>query len=494
MRFQTAASLLRAALVIALATSPALAEEDPPPSSAEAVAGEEKPPPSQEPATRESPAETEAAAKQQRAWDIEGYIDEYLRYRNVSGDNDFYSFTQFYVDATRGTGRPYHFRFNGRLIAELAGDQQPNDPLYGFWDTFDHDVQFRLYEAYFDVPQLAKGTLLVRAGRQFIDEGVYLQVDGLRIDMDLSQHFKGVDFTVIGGVPVRLSGTSVDSNWMVGAIVRARVTDRTRLRFSYYHISEFFPGINDPVVDPTNQPVTYPAEHLDDDLVGLSVWHRFQPTLRFFGRFTLLNGDANELHLRLRWFTKDGRWTAVIEWYQLFERLQNVTNDLTPYVPMLGSYQPFWRLGARVTYRIAEVWIFQGGLSHRQLENESNEGTFNHEYNHGYLAATRVDAWTPGLDLTLTANGYQSSSNDLAAVTTTADYRVSPRVRVTGGIDYSFYKYIWFNNTEHEDVWTYFARVRWEAAKRTIVTGGVSVDDARFDTWTTVFVRVTFRF
>ena len=89
-------------------------------------------------------------------------------------------------------------------------------------------------------------------------------------------------------------------------------------------MSQYFRGINDPVVDPITDPVSYPAQTLNDDLFGLSIWQPFGKQARIFARFTLLNGDANELHLRFRWFTKDGGWVVLAEWYQLFQRLFNV--------------------------------------------------------------------------------------------------------------------------------------------------------------------------
>lgn len=455
-------------------------------STPEAAAGE-KPPEEEKVA-----AAPETDAQKQLKWAIDGYLYEDLRYRNAGGENDLDSYTHVFLDATRRAGRPYHFRFNGRLNIDLAGDQKPNDLLRDFWDSYNGDAQFRLYEAYGDVPHKS---VLLRIGRQFLDEGNYFHVDGVRVDVDLSEKWKGVDLTVIGGIPVRLSGTSTDENWMIGAVLRARINKKTRLRLSYYHVSESFPGINSPVVDPPNQPVSIPAGRLDDDLFGFSAWHNFQRTLRFFGRFTLLNGAANELQLRLRWFTEDGRWTVVADWYQLFERLNNVTNDLTPYVPMMGSYMPFWRLGARVTYRPAEVWVIQGGLGWRQLENTSNEGTFNHSYVNYFVTATRLDAWKPGLDVTATLNGYDTSEpQGFLALTTTVDYRINTKVKVSGGIDYSLYKYIWFSNSERENVWTYFVRARWELKERVTLTGLVSVDDDRVATWTTVSVRVTWRF
>ena len=476
---------------------PAFGEEEDPPTP-EAVTGtkaapsDEPDPSPNPPANVEDEEEAEKERKQALKWALEAYISEDLRYRNAGGEDDLHSYTQIYADATHRGERAYHVRFNGRLILNLIENQNPASTLRDYWDGFDHQIQFRLYEAYGDVPFKSA---LVRVGRQFLDEGNYFHVDGVRVDVDLSEMMKGLDLTVIGGVPVRLSGTSRDSNWMIGVVARARVSKDTRLRLSYYHVSESFPGINSPVVDPINQPVTIPAGDIDDDLVGLSAWHNFMRTLRVYGRFTVLNGDANELHLRLRWFTEDGKWNVVAEWYQLFERLHNVTNDLSPYAPMLGSYQPFWRIGLRGTYRPSPLWVLAVGLSRRQVENTSNEGVFNHTYTHYSVSATRVDAWKPGLDVSVTVNGYVTSdSREFLATTTTLVYRINPEVRVTGGIDYSLYKYLWFNNSEHENVWTYFVRVRWEARKKVTVSGMVSVDDGRNYTWTTLAVRLTWRF
>lgn len=478
--------LLLSGVALLVLVPVARAEEEDDVSTPQAAAGEQ--PPEEEQAA----PDREADAEQHLKWAIEGYIFEDLRYRNAGGENDLDSYTHLFLDASRREGRAYHFRFNGRLNWDLAGNQAPNDLLRDFWDSYSGDAQFRLYEAYGDIPLKS---MLFRVGRQFLDEGNYFHVDGLRLDVDLSQKWKGVDVTLIGGIPVRLSGTSVDENWMIGAVLRARLNQKTRMRLSYYHVSESTPGVNPIVVDPANQPVSIPAGRLDDDLFGVSLWHHFQRTLRFFGRFTLLNGAANELQLRLRWFTQDGRWAVTADWYQLFERLNNVTNDLTPYVPMMGSYFPFWRLGARVTYRPDDVWVMQGGASWRQLENSSNEGTFNHSYVNYFFTATRLDAWKPGLDVTVTLNGYDSSeSQDFLALTTNVDYRLNPEVRVSGGVDYSLYKYIWFSNSERENVWTYFVRVRWDLKENVMLTGRVSVDDDRVATWTTVSVRVTWRF
>jgi hypothetical protein len=427
-------------------------------------------------------------------WAIDGYLLADTRYRHVESEDDLDLYLHAYVDAIKRTDEDGAWRalFNGRAIWDIVGDSQPNDFLYEFWDTFNGDLQFRLYEASVQGLDLFDKKLNFIVGRQFLDEDTYFHVDGARVDFKLGG---GGEITVIGGVPVRLSGTSTNDNWMVGLLFKAPIGRRTRVRFSYYHVDEFFPGINDPVVDPQNQPVSIPAQQLRDDYFGATIWHRFYQNLRAFGRFSLLNGRANELQLRLRWFTPDGKWTVFGEWYQLFERLNNVTNDLTPYVPMLGSYYPFFRLTVRGTYQPSEEWLLTLAGAWRQLEDESNEGQFNHTYYNYAFTISRTGLLDDKLDLTLAGVGYTSTQdNDVYATTFSATYWITKELELSGGIDYSLYKYVWFNNSERENVYTYWFRTRWRPDKTWRVVGGISVDDDRFATYLTVFVRATMRF
>ena len=99
-----------------------------------------------------------------------------------------------------------------------------------------------------------------------------------------------------------------------------------------------------------------------------------------------------------------------------------------------------------------------------------------------------------GLDITVVLNGFNTRENDVVNVGGHVTWRVSPTVDLDAGIDYAFYKYILFQNTERENVYTYSVRVDWRARKKTTVTGGISIDDDRFFTYTTLFARVTVRF
>lgn len=442
-------------------------------------------------------AEEEAARRKALKWEIEGYLSEDLIYRGASGeasDEDLDSRTNLLFDAAQGD-RGWHFRFNGLLHWDLAGDSAPDDPLRDFWDEFDGDVQGRLYEAYVDLPRLAKDTLLVRLGRQYLEEEVFLQFDGGRMDVDLGRSAEGLNFSLIGGVPVYFPDQSREGDWLLGLVARGKLGRKTRARISYYHVSQNFDGINDPVVDPPSQAFVVPAGQVDDDLLAFSVWHDLAENLRFYGMFDLLEWDPNELQLQLRWFSVDTRWNVVAAYNQLFERLVNVANEISPYTPLLGAYEPFLLASLRATYRPDERWAFVGGFAYRALEDDSEEGTFNHEYWQYQAGLTRLGVVAQRLDATVTLNGYTSDAGpDLVAVTGNLGYEASPKVSLSAGIDYAYYKYVVQQGSERDNVWTYYAEVEWEIKPRMELDAGVAVDVDDLFTYTLLTVRFTVRF
>lgn len=468
---------LRALLLVACFAAVGRAGEQP-----AAVAGEEAGPeaaagkPAEEPA-QAKPAAAKADAEKALKWEVDTYVNGSLRSRFVDSDSDVDLYVDVAVDLVRRGDHPISARLNGRLHADLGGDQAPDDLLYDYWDTYDSALQGRLYELFAKFERLFDAPLAVTAGRQFVDEGTYLHFDGGRLDIDLDKSVKGLSGYLLGGVPVRFGDGSRSGDWLAGLVAHWRIDNRTRLRLEYYHVS-------DDTGDDT----------IDDDLIGLSAWHRLQKTIQLFGRFNLLDGDANELQLRGKWDSEDGLWTVVVDAYFLFERLFEVTNDLTPYVPMLGSYEPFWRLGANATRRIGEEWVLQGGLNVRRLIDQNDEGTFNHNFVHYFANVSRLDLLDRKLDVTASLIGYSSSEDDTLAIGCHLDYRLTGEITLSGGIDYSLFKYDFFANDEHEDVWSYSIRARWKATKKVTARIDLVVDDDDFDTWTTVVIGATVRF
>jgi hypothetical protein len=490
---------LHALLVLALACAVAAGEEEtgkPPPEPstiAEAPVGVPSAPPTAPPT-----AEQQKARESELKWEIEGYLYEQLQYENASGeasDDDLDSRTGVLFDAIRGE-KGWHVRVNAMLHWDLVGDSGPDDPLRDFWDSFDGDAQARLYEAYVDLPRFgSEDQYLLRLGRQYLEEEIFLQFDGGRLDIDLGQSVDGLNFSVVGGVPVYFPEESRDGDWIVGVVARGKVGEKTRARVSYYHVSQNFEGINDPVVDPGSQAFYVPAGQVDDDLLAFSLWHDISKSLRFYGLFDFLEWDPNELQLQLRWFSDDTRWTVTAQYDQLFERLVNVANEISPYVPLLGSYEPFLLGGLRANYRPSDDWVFIGGVSYRALEDDTDEGTFNHEYWQYQAGATRLGLLLEQLDATLTLNGYSSDVGpDVFALTGNVDYRVNTRVSVAAGIDYAYYKYNVQQGTEQDNVWTYYVNVEWEIRPKMDLDAGISVDVDDLFTYTQFTLRFTVRF
>jgi len=489
MRCEAGWLLFLAAIVCGL-SAPARAADEEETTPVETVTGEEQPKAEETPP--KAPVSEEEHAKR-LAWEVNGYVSEQLTYIVGGGNYNWDSYTDVFADGTwHGGDRPLHFVFNGRLIGDYPG--HPDSAIPDYWSTFGDAFQFALYEAYVDIPNLTEADLSLRVGRQYLQEDVWFNFDGLRLDGKLPNVLKGSDFSILGGVPVFYDGSSWSDKWCVGGVFRSKVADKTRVRVTYVHMAENFAGINDPIIDPLMQPNPLPAGWIDDDLLGFSLWQDLPENLKLFARFTFLNWDANELEVRLRWLSADGKWTALLDYYELLQRLVNVTTPISPFVPMMGVYEPFLRFTGRVTWRPDDLWIVQGGLAFRALIDDKDFGPFNHEFTNYFFTVTRVDAWRPGLDLSLTVNGY-ATENDFFVVTASGDYRLDTQWLLSAGIDYALYKYLWFQSTEHEDVWTYFLRARWDSKdKKFTVTGDFTIDDDRYATYTSLQIKVTVRF
>ena len=440
----------------------------------------------------DTPAEKTDTAPEREARKvaIDGYLSTQLRFRNASDEDDLDLFAHLTANAAH---EKLSARVNVRLAADLAGNQQSGDLLRDSWDSFDHDVQGRVYELYGKTPLGKRATVFL--GRQFVDEGNMFHFDGFRLDVDLAETPDTLTLVAFGGFTVRFRENFEADNWLAGVVLKGFVTQtKTRWQLEYVHVSEHIDGFNVPVIDPDQQPTSLASGTLQDDLIAVSAWHPVGEQVRLHLRFSLLEGNANELRLRGRWFTKDGAWNVVVEWYQLFQRLFDVTNDLSPFTPMLGSYQPFYRLSGRATYRVRESLITQFSLAHRALEDENDEGTFNREYLHVQGNATWLDLADGKLDLTVSVIGYATDGNDVWAVGFSGDYELRPDWTLLAGIDYSLWKYDWFLDTEREDVWSFHVKARWQAKKKLRVEGGVLVDDDRFATYTTVYIKMVVKF
>ena len=432
----------------------------------------------------------------QRAWDIDGYLTSRLVYENAADENVWRFFLDLNTDIHSRGKVPFTVRVNGRMAWTISDQPEPDDLLYGVWDTFDGRLEGVLYELFIAFPEIINGESRAVVGRQFIEEGIYLQYDGGRLDLGLSNVAPDLVVSVYGGAGVEWGETGGDSHWLVGVLGKGSIPKwGTRWRLQYLFVNQYFAGINDPTVGLPEDPVVYPAQTLEDHLVGGTIWQPFGKNTRFFGRFTLLNGDANELHLRLRWRNKEGTWVLLGEWYQLFQRLYNVTNDLTPYVPMLGSFDPFFRATVKATWRPRPDMIVELGAAWRVLDDKEDEGTFNHEWFNYYVSFTWVELVKDKVDLTITASGYESdAASNQTVVTSNIDVRLKDKWLLSLGVDYALYKYDWFNDSEDENVWTYRGELRWDPSREWRGVLGVYVNDDRITTWTYVVAKLTWRF
>ena len=104
------------------------------------------------------------------------------------------------------------------------------------------------------------------------------------------------------------------------------------------------------------------------------------------------------------------------------------------------------------------------------------------------------DLWKDRMDLTITANGYETDQSTQHVITSNLDIRLPKKSVISLGLDYALYKYIWFSNSERENVWTYRAEWRWDPKPELRTSLGLFIDDDRVTTWTSFIAKLTWRF
>jgi hypothetical protein len=130
----------------------------------------------------------------------------------------------------------------------------------------------------------------------------------------------------------------------------------------------------------------------------------------------------------------------------------------------------------------------------RVLDDADDEGVFNHEWFNYYATFTWAELVKEKVDLTLTLSGYDTDGSSQTVVTSNIDIRVKEKWLLSVGVDYALYKYIWFSDSEEENVWTYRGELQWDPSPQWRGVFGVYVDDDRITTWTYVIARLTWRF
>ncbi|HED65890.1 MAG TPA: hypothetical protein ENJ09_10090 [Planctomycetes bacterium] len=408
-------------------------------------------------------------------------FDGFVNFRTLSrwaedaGDHDQDLYGVLGMNFSTGGDRPWA----GHLLVQGAWgiDSQPADSVfYGVLDSYDDAVDLRLYRAYVDVPT-PDAVALAQIGRMAIyDTPETAYFDGARIETTPVGETRFI-VGAYGGQSVHLFEGWPSDEWIGGLYTRLRPWVHGLLRVDWMHFNDdlrFGDGNN--------------------DLVSANVTHRLGENVRLDGRYTLLDGDGNDMRLKGLWLWPEKDLTVRVTFYRLLDAQQNLAFELNPFFNILNTYYPYEQTQVVVSKGFGETVELYGGWNSRRVSNEDNIGRYNREFDRYYLNAVFPDLLPHHTTWSVTGEVWDSPDNDVQ--TWGQDFTTvwGDQVKTSFGTYYSLYKYLFDVNDERDNVRTYYAEVRKKVSKALDLKARYEYEDESLDSFHSIRLGVTWRF
>ncbi len=329
--------------------------------------------------------------------------------------------------------------FMGRLWADVGGDD-PNDIFFGLDNTFGGSLSGILYYAYLDahgIDALEK----LRVGRQQIWETpAFIVFDGARIE---TGELGGVTWGAYGGLRTQYYDTSTPDDLVGGLYAIASPWDGGRLRFDYMYLEDDVRLGND-----------------QDDLLGAELRQFVGDAWTLEGKFTALEGDGRDLNLRAHYLEPETDTSLQLKYYNLLQTQKSQALEIDPYFTSLMELFPFQQVGLLASQGVSDDLTLNAGIDVRRLDDQSDIGEFNREFERYYLSTVFHDVLVQDLDLTLVGDVWDSDDQEMQTWGVDLTQQFTPKLQGSLGSHYSLYKYDLFLNRERDDVRTYYLRTR----------------------------------
>jgi len=314
-------------------------------------------------------------------------------------------------------------------------------------DTYDDRFTGQVFEAYGDYHGV-ESLEIARFGRQILGETpVQTYLDGLRFDT-AAKGERSAKFGAYAGTPSHLYESSPEGDLLFGAFGEARLLRSNRTRLDWMQVQD---------------------DYLDSErlnaLVRLATWQQMSETVALYGSYSMLDWDSRDLDLRGSWTQLDGDTQVEVSYYQLLQTQKAEAIEFDPFFEIAGEYDPYRELRASASRGFGDHFTLAAGADVRRLVDDSDEGTYNHDFERWYLEPSLSDWLVEGMTITVAGELW----DDGEEVTTTVDASVvqqfTEETKGHVGTTYSLYKYDFLTASERDHVRTYFVGVETRATK-----------------------------
>ena len=347
---------------------------------------------------------------------ISGNFSSQYEGRWAGGDDDHDMYQRLRFKTKDFFNNKVSISGSGRLSEDLDGHEPRDGTFRDILDTYNKSVNGRIYYFYADIknPVLEKSQL--RLGRQYQYSVENILFDGAKYEQQVGP----VEAHVFGGLRAS-QYSSPDDDMVAGGGVAFRPFIDTHASLDYIRIVD--------------------DDHSDDDEIGFSVWQRLYEDLHFYGRYVLLNNLPKDILTKVSWDKIDWDTSLQLSYYRFLHSLSEQSNDISPFYQILGTFESFDLFSLTGYKGFGEKFGISGGLDYRNVLDNDDENTFNHDYYRSFIALTANNILLEDSRITFTVEYWDAKGVDHSADVGIEFEKKINKFDLGCGTSYSLYKY-----------------------------------------------------
>jgi hypothetical protein len=141
--------------------------------------------------------------------------------------------------------------------------------------------------------------------------------------------------------------------------------------------------------------------------------------------------------------------------------------DVDPYFAILTELHPYWEASASASKAFGALSAVEAGAHVRRLQDEDDEGDYNHDFTRGWLTLSRWSDPCRRFGVSATGEWWSTGDGeDVGAAGFAVDWRPGERWRASAGVDYSLWRSDLYAARERYDSYGVFVRARWRPTAR----------------------------
>jgi len=363
---------------------------------------------------------------------VGGSIEAGVDYERSSEDSDIHLDQVLQLDVAKPGQEKLKLRGSLWMSEDLDGDEDENSALRGIDDSYDASVRARLLYLYLESNGLW-GDSTLRFGRQRILESpAYNRVDGLYF----KKRYERWDWYVFGGARASIYDDAHE-DLAFGGGLSLRASAKTRVALDLFYGEDRHGDTPRRSLVGTLLGYDYPRDldrDVDSTVVALSVSHQLTPRHALFGRYTLYDGESDELMLSATGAFSARDLVYNVTYRRRLEVIEDRANDVTGYYRVLGSYGEYDDLQG--TLHIPLNDLFTLSLEAQlHLSDDDDELTGNRDYQR-YATILSAEDLKPGLDASVALEYWDVDEGEGSFAVTGEVSKEWEKLAVRVGVDF----------------------------------------------------------